>query len=80
MTQKRRNELKELFKTGAKPSGDDFQAFIDSTLNIKEDGIEKPNSDDTPLKITVQGAEEKLLDFFMQERQKPGALIRNLCQ
>ncbi len=83
MTQKTRNELKELFKTGAKPSGDDFQAFIDSTLNIKDDGIEKPNSDDTPLKITAQGADEKLLDFYAGEtktwsiNQKSGLNISN---
>ena len=67
MTQISRNELKELFKTGAKPSGDDFKAFIDSTLNIKDDGIEKPSGANTPLKITAQGADENLLDFYSGE-------------
>ena len=83
MTQISRNELKELFKTGAKPSGDDFKAFIDSTLNIKDDGIEKPSGADSPLKITAQGADEKLLDFYAGEtktwsiNQKSGLNISN---
>ncbi len=67
MTQKTRTELKELFKTGAKPSGDDFKAFIDSTLNITDDGIAKAAGADTPLKINAQGTDEKLLDFYTGE-------------
>ena len=67
MTQKTRNELKELFKTGAKPSGDDFKAFIDSTLNVTDDGIAKATGADTPLKINAQGTDEKLLDFYTGE-------------
>ena len=78
MTQKSRSELKELFKTGAKPSQEDFANFIESTLNIKEDGIEKPSGANTPLKITAQDTDEKLLDFYSGEtktwsiNQKPG--------
>ena len=67
MTQKTRNELKDLFKTGAKPSGDDFKAFIDSTLNVTDDGIAKAAGADTPLKINAQGTDEKLLDFYAGE-------------
>ena len=67
MPQKTRNELKELFKTGAKPSGDDFKAFIDSTLNTTDDGIAKASGADTSLKINAQGTDEKLLDFYTGE-------------
>lgn len=67
MPQKTRNELKEIFKTGAKPSGDDFKAFIDSTLNVSDDGIAKASGADTPLKINAQGTDEKLLDFYTGE-------------
>ena len=83
MTQISRNDLKELFKTGAKPSGDDFKAFIDSTLNIKDDALEKPLGADNPLKIIAQGADEKLLDFYAGEtktwsiNQKSGLNISN---
>ncbi len=78
MTQKNRSELKELFKTGAKPSQQDFADFIESTLNVKNDGIEKPSGANTPLKITAQDTDEKLLDFYAGEtktwsiNQKPG--------
>lgn len=73
MVQKTRSELQELFKTGAKPSQQDFADFIESTLNRKDDGIEKKSEADSslditaPLKITAQGADEKLLDFYAGE-------------
>ncbi|WP_445633109.1 hypothetical protein NSTC745_04728 [Nostoc sp. DSM 114161] len=67
MTQKSRSELQGLFKTGTKPSQQDFADFIESTLNIKDDGIEKPSGPDTPLKITAQGTDEKLIDFYAGE-------------
>ncbi|NEQ86461.1 MAG: hypothetical protein F6K26_42285, partial [Moorea sp. SIO2I5] len=86
MVQKDRCDLKKIFKTGAKPSQQDFADFIDSTLNIKEDGIEKPGKD-TPLKITAQGKDEKLLDFYAGDTKtwsinqksgdKPGLNISN---
>ncbi|MDJ0713962.1 MAG: hypothetical protein QNJ54_07055 [Prochloraceae cyanobacterium] len=78
MAQKSRSELQGLFKTGDKPSQQDFADFIESTLNIRDDGIEKPSGADTPLKITAQGTDEKLLDFYAGEaktwsiNQKPG--------
>ena len=69
MAQKSRSELQGLFQTGAKPSQQDFADFIESTLNIKDDGIEKPSGADTPLKITAtsQGLDEKLVDFYAGE-------------
>lgn len=64
---KSREELYELFKTGAKPSGADFKDLIDSAVNSSDDGIEKPLGDDTPLKINAHGDTENLLDFYAGE-------------
>ena len=64
MAQKTRSELQDLFQTGAKPSQQDFADFIESTLNRRDDGIEKPSGANTPLKINAQGDDEKLLDFY----------------
>ena len=64
MAEKTRSELKILFKTGAKPSQQDFADFIESTLNVKDDGLQKPFGTDTTLKITAQGTDENLLDFY----------------
>ena len=61
---KNREELYELFKTGAKPSGADFKDLIDAAVNSSDDGIEKPLGDDTPLKINAHGDTENLLDFY----------------
>jgi hypothetical protein len=68
MAQKSRTELQGLFKTGAKPSQQDFSDLIDSTINVKDDGIEKPSGIDTPLKIKAQGTDEKLLDFYAGDK------------
>jgi len=62
-----RTELQDLFKAGAKPSGEDFKDFINSVLNIGDDGIEKPAQSDSPLKILVRGQEENVLDFYKEE-------------
>lgn len=62
MAKRTRQELQNLFKQGAKPSGDDFKDFIESTLNITDDGIEKYSGTD-PLKIKAYGKEENFLDF-----------------
>lgn len=68
MTTKRtRQELRELFKQGAMPSGVDFSDLIESTLNRTDDGIDKPVGADQPLKIMAQGADENLLDFHTKE-------------
>ncbi|NEQ30870.1 MAG: hypothetical protein F6K04_07690, partial [Leptolyngbya sp. SIO4C5] len=67
--QKNRTQLQALFKTGAKPSEDDFRDLIDSVLNIHDDGIEKPPGVDTPLKILARGETENLLDFYADDIQ-----------
>ena len=61
---KNRTQLYTLFDTGAIPSGEDFQDFIDSVLNINDDGIERPTGANVPLKIVAHGSEENLLDFY----------------
>jgi len=64
---KARSQLKSFFKSGAKPSAEQFQAFIDSVLNFKDDGVEKPSGSDTPLKIIAHGSDENLLDFYASD-------------
>ncbi|MDJ0703455.1 MAG: hypothetical protein QNJ46_09265 [Leptolyngbyaceae cyanobacterium MO_188.B28] len=66
--QKDRNELQALFKTGNKPSEEDFRDLIDSVLNLNDDGLEKPPGVETPLKILAHGEAENLLDFYAGER------------
>ena len=61
---KTRTQLQALFKSGAKPSGENFKDFIASVINVYDDGIEKPAGADMPLKIVGQGTEENLLDFY----------------
>ena len=79
MTQKTRNELQVLFQQGATPSGEDFKDFIESIFNLEDDGLEVFSKEDNPLKITAQGIDEKLLDFYAGEsktwsiNQKPSA-------
>ena len=67
MGTKNRSQLQALFKTGAKPSEADFKDFIDSVLNINDDGLEKPPGVDTPLKILAHGDTENLLDFYASD-------------
>lgn len=67
MVQKTRRELQRIFKSGAKPSSEDFKDFIESTLNISDDGLEKSAGANSPLKISAQGTQEKLLDFYVDE-------------
>lgn len=62
-----RTELQNLFRTGAKPSGQDFTDLVNSVLNINDDGIEKPAGADTPLKILAHGDTENVLDFYTDE-------------
>ena len=59
-----RTDLHALFKTGAKPSEDDFKALIDSAVNIEDDAAGKPSGEDVPFTIGAQGESAKnLLDF-----------------
>ena len=61
---KTRTQLQNLFQSGAKPSGENFQDFINSVLNSYDDGIEKPAGADMPIRLMAQGEEENLLDFY----------------
>ncbi|MEM8639446.1 MAG: hypothetical protein AAGG51_11605 [Cyanobacteria bacterium P01_G01_bin.54] len=63
-TLKTRDQLQRLFKSGDKPSEEDFKDLIQSSLNVKDDGIEKPAGTDNPLKITVNGDQENVLDLY----------------
>lgn len=81
---KTRTQLQSLFKSGAKPSGEDFTDFINSVLNVNDDGIQKPVGADAPLKVLSHGAEENLLDFYTDEvntwrlNQKPSGAADGL--
>ena len=63
MAKKTRREIREAFKSGAQPSGADFQNFIESTLNIKDDGIEKQGAG-LPVKMTAAGSNKNILDLY----------------
>ncbi|MEL6554543.1 MAG: tail fiber domain-containing protein [Cyanobacteria bacterium J06621_11] len=58
-----RTHLQSLFKTGAKPSEEDFKALIDSSINILDDAVGKPAGEGLPFAIGVQGDDKNLLDF-----------------
>lgn len=62
MAQQNRNTLKNYFKKGALPSEKQFADFIDSVINIIDDGFEK--SAEHGLKIAAIGEREKLISFF----------------
>ncbi|VEN73035.1 hypothetical protein EPICR_110002 [Candidatus Desulfarcum epimagneticum] len=66
--QKTREQLREMFKQGSKPSGNDFFDLIQSTLIFKDDGISKTPDPDLPIQIRSKGDEERLLDFYAQEQ------------
>ncbi|MDJ0703456.1 MAG: hypothetical protein QNJ46_09270 [Leptolyngbyaceae cyanobacterium MO_188.B28] len=67
--QKNRTQLQALFKSGAKPSEENFKDFINSVLNIHDDGLEKPAGADNPLKILAHGEAENLLDCYAGDLQ-----------
>jgi len=77
MAKKTRREIKEAFKTGAQPTGADFQNFVESVINSKDDGIEKQGQN-LPLKIKAQGSGKNVLDIYddsthtWRVNQKPG--------
>jgi len=64
MSKRSRKELKNMFKTGAQPTGLDFHDFIDSIINLDDDGIEKQAEPHKPVKITSNGEQQNLLDFY----------------
>jgi hypothetical protein len=61
--QRTREELYDLFRQGAIPSGADFADFIKSQLNILDDGIGISEDSDDPICFTAHGDQENFLDF-----------------
>ncbi|HBF38573.1 MAG TPA: hypothetical protein DDW50_14800 [Firmicutes bacterium] len=61
--QRTREELYDLFRQGAIPSGADFSDLITSQVNIKNDGIGISGNSDDPICFTAHGDQENFLDF-----------------
>jgi len=68
MAKRNRLTLKNYFKKGNLPKEEHFSDFIDSVLNIIDDGLSK--SIDEGLKIAPIGNSEKLLSFFRNIEDK----------
>jgi hypothetical protein len=62
MGSKSREDLYKLFKTGNKPTEDDFADLIDSMINIAEDGIGVSEKGE-PMELVQQGTKQRWLDF-----------------
>ena len=62
MGSKNREDLCKLFKTGNKPTEDDFADLIDSMVNIAEDGIGVSEKGE-PMELIYQGTNQRWLDF-----------------
>ncbi len=56
-----RDSLKEAFKDGSFPSGEDFAALIDSTLNLQSDGFRWTKADG--FQVAQKDDNGKLLSF-----------------
>jgi hypothetical protein len=66
-SQRDRAALRNLFQQGAKPTGDDFADFIQSTLNLSDEGIAPGATSDDPLAIRARGASESFLDLDVDD-------------
>lgn len=64
MSEQNRRELKEKFRTGAQPTEQDYADVIDSVLNKRDDGINKPAESYLPLRFTSFGSDKNILDFY----------------
>lgn len=62
MPQVNRETLKEYFKAGTRPSGQQFKDLIDSMLNILDDGLDR--SDKEGLKLSPLDNKGSVLEFF----------------
>jgi formylmethanofuran dehydrogenase subunit C len=62
MGSKSREDLYKLFKTGDKPTEDDFADLIDSMVNIAEDGIGVSGKGE-PMELIQQGNNHRWLDL-----------------
>ncbi|MBN2238794.1 MAG: hypothetical protein JW712_03390 [Dehalococcoidales bacterium] len=61
-TRKNREQLKERFRNGARPSGDDFADLIESSMNCVDDGVERPDKHD-PVRIAARDKDHNILDL-----------------
>lgn len=68
MATKNRKELYELFRTGNKPTQDDFADIIDSMVNIVDDGI-GVSERGRPIEIVHQGTKQRFLDLSSAKDQ-----------
>ena len=62
MPKKNRSTLKKYFKEGALPTSDQFADFIDSTLNMVDEGFDK--STQNGLEISLMEHEKNLISFY----------------
>ena len=60
-----RNELKVRFSNGKRPSEEDFAALIDSTINFKDDALEKQPGE--TMKIYARSSTGALIEFKRKE-------------
>ncbi len=58
-----REELYDKFRQGAIPSGADFADYIESQLNLLDDGIDVPEDPKEPICFRAHGEKESILDF-----------------
>lgn len=62
MTKQDRPTLKSFFRSGALPTETEFSDFIDSTVNMTEDGFAK--TDEDGLKISSKGGSLRIVSFY----------------
>src|SRR5690554_6519235 len=65
----RRDKLKEFFSGGKRPNQQQFEALINSTVNILDDGYSKDKKDG--LKITPTGDDNILMSFCAKSQDAP---------
>jgi hypothetical protein len=70
-----RNTLKSFFSDGAMPTSDMFAEFIDSTVNVYDDGFDKDEKNGW--KLASVGKDKSLLSFYNQrDREKEEWVVR----
>ena len=65
-----REELYDKFRQGAIPSGADFADYIESQLNLLDDGIDVPEDPKEPICFRAHGEKENILDFADSDGMK----------
>lgn len=76
MPMRNRDTLKEFFKTGCLPSQDSFSDFIDSMINIRDDGIKRSHTHG--FCIVSTGNNDRLLSFFKGEDESEPVWVVDL--